>query len=266
VTDIEQGTEQSDGGRQPVPQQPPTQESGTLPPVAQPPVAHQPLSQQHVEQESRPAAERLVKTFDSWQKVVLALTALLVASGGLAAAGVKVLQTVKGSGTGVAAATRPGPTLSQPSVDQPTDGSGDGKTSGPTPTPSATTPALIGTSSFGIADEASLTYNTASGPQDAFEYFAELDNVVAQNGVNLVVLDPPPPTASAAYAACEDDTDYTSEIVLSSLAPGSTLCAITPGDQVMWITLRPTDPNSQSNALNVTVLQWQGPVQNQSGS
>ena len=267
MADTEHGMAQSGGEWQPVPQQPAIQENATPHPAAQSPVAHLPLSQQHAEREEQPAAERLVKTFNSWQKVVLALTALLVAAGGLAAAGVKVLQTVTSSTGDAAATTRTGQTPDQPSAHQPASGSGISGGGKPvSPTPSAVAPVFLGTNSFGIPDGGSLTYSTASGSQNALAYFGELSEVTAENNVNLVVLDPPAPTASTAYAACEADTDYTSEIDLSDLAPGSTFCALTPDNQVLWITLRPSDPNSQSNALNVTVSQWQGPVQPQSGN
>ena len=86
-----------------------------------------------------------------------------------------------------------------------------------------------------------------------------LGELVAGPNVNLVILDPPAPSAHAAYEACENDSNLTTQITLDSLAPGNTLYAFMPNNLVIWIQFLPTDPNSQGSALHLAIITWQGP-------
>lgn len=204
----------------------------------------------------RTVTERFSSALDSWQKIVVAMTALVIAIGGLVAAGVKVANTLTSSPPPVVGPSPP--VSSQSSMSQSSQ-----RPSTRSAVPTAT-PSFIGTSSFAISDENYLSYTTATGQQNAFHYFAGGDfmsgSLVAQSGTNMAVLDPPAPTEGSAYAACEANTAYTSDIELNSLRAGSTLCVFTPDGQVIWMEFHPTDPNSQSNALNVTVFDWQSPA------
>ncbi len=194
--------------------------------------------------------ERLVGALDSWQKVVLALTALVLAVGGLIAAGLKVAHTMQPSAAGERTSHAAVPGLALP---------GAGQSSAPVPTAKPGTQ-LGPSQSLYVQDFNFLNYSSATGTQPAFEYFAVLRELYASGNVNLAVLDPPAPTASAAYAACQNDGSYTKDIKLDSLAPGSGLCVFTPNQQILWITFLPVDQNSQSTALHVSVLTWQGPT------
>ncbi len=206
---------------------------------------------QDVPQRKSSRQERLAGALDSWQKVVLALTALLVAVGGLVTAVVKVVQSVHSQTPQsiVGPSRSPVPGQSSPNSGQ------------PSASPSSlATPAQLGPSqTLFIQDEGNLNYSTASGMQPAFEYFASFNELLASGGANLAVLDPPAPAAGAAYAACRNDSAYTDMIELNSLKPGSTVCVFTPNQQILWVSFLPVDPNSQSSALHISVLDWQIP-------
>jgi len=261
MTDMGQRSTQSESGQERAAETPTIQEDTTQSPVTQAPIAQGPAAQQHAAREYRPTSERLVGAFDTWQKAVLALTALVVAAGGLAAAGVKVVQTVTAPAKGSSAAPQLTSAQSQPPQPQLSGNPGVVIPTGPTlPTsaPAANAPTLLGSYSVTLPDQGTLTYSTATGPQTALTYFAS-GSLVVGDGVSLLALDPPAPTPSTAYQSCTAGGDGTIEIELDDLEPGTTLCAITPDKQVLWITLHPIDPNSQSDALPVTVLDWQSP-------
>jgi hypothetical protein len=210
-------------------------------------------------QQQKSRQERLIGALDSWQKVVLAITALVLALGGLIAAGIKVSQTVRQGVSSVANHS------SNPTDARPLDGSARSAASGSSPATTATavptSGAEIGSDpNFSLPDEDSLNYTSAAGNQTLLTFFAELGELTAGPNVNLAVLDPPAPAAHAAYNACENDGNFTMEITLDTLAPGSTLCAVTPNSQVVWIRFLPTDSNSQSSALHLATITWQGPT------
>jgi hypothetical protein len=142
---------------------------------------------------------------------------------------------------------------SGPGADSPSSGGGGGQGSGPGKV-------LVPAKPIALADEDSLTYDSASGPQQLLTYYGLLGELSADNSVNLAVLDPPEPASpNAAYTACQNDGSYTSQITLNSLEQGSSICAFTPNHQVFWIEFRPGDPNAQSSALALTYTVWQAP-------
>jgi hypothetical protein len=107
-----------------------------------------------------------------------------------------------------------------------------------------------------VPDEGNLTYKSAVGNQLLFTSWNSLGYITAGANVNLAVLNSAP-TANAAYQACEKDVSYKQRIMLNSLPVGSTLCAFTPNDQVIWIRFSPA--NSSSNSLQLSLISWQGP-------
>jgi hypothetical protein len=193
--------------------------------------------------------ERLVGALDSWQKVVLAVTALLLAVGGLIAAAVKVSQTVQSPGLG----------------DTPSHAADAGKSSTSAQQSSASAHAtgigtgiqLLSSQTLYLQSGSYLNCNSASGMQPAVSYFDLLGELTAGEGVNLAVLDPPAPTSGTAYAARRNDGAFTTQIMLNTLKPGSTVCVFTPNQQILWVAFLPVDPNSQSDALHISVFDWQ---------
>jgi hypothetical protein len=195
--------------------------------------------------------ERLLRWIDSWQKLAIALSALVIALGGLAGAGVKAWQTLNAPDSTAEAAPDRSATSQKGVAGMPTPTASSRLTSAPVRLVQAAT-------EVDLPDGNSLEYDTASGPQPLLDYFSILNEINAGAGVNLVALDPPAPTADTAYATCRRHGDYTSEISLNKLAPGSSVCAFTPNKQVVWIRFLHPDANSQSAALRLNVTTWQG--------
>lgn len=108
-----------------------------------------------------------------------------------------------------------------------------------------------------VPDEGNLNYKSSPGNQVLFTNWGTLGYIAAGSNVKLAVLSSAVPAANAAYQACEKDTSYKQQIMLNSFPVGSTLCAFTPNNQVIWI--RFLSANSSSNALRVELTSWKGP-------
>ena len=205
---------------------------------------------------------RLLERLDSWQKAVVAVTALLVAIGGLVGAGVGVWHEVNASSPIPSASgstrqtTIPTGQNPIPTAAASTTFSGTAQSSAQPQTPPPAKEIMH--AEIDLTSENSLTYRSASGPQNLFTYYDLLTELSADAGVSLAVLDPPAPTTpDAGYARCQGPTTNTDTVSLTSLKPDSTLCAFTPNNQVFWISFLPQDPNSQSSALRLMVTAWQ---------
>jgi hypothetical protein len=199
--------------------------------------------------------DQLMGRVDSWQKAVIALTALLVAVSGLVGAGLGIWHEVNVSGStppavGPTRMTLPAGQSSTPSY-----------SAQPSLAQSQAPPPATLILPYAERDlSGALTYNSASGPQTLLTYFDVLNEILAGSSVTLAVLDPPAPTTpEAGYARCQGPTANTDTIYPNTLKPGSTLCAFTPqpNNQVFWISFLPPDPNSQSTALRLMVAAWQ---------
>ena len=204
----------------------------------------------------RSRLDRLLGRVDSWQKAVIAVTALLVAIGGLLGAGLGVWREVSASGptppTGGPSQTPPA--SQNPIITRSTTAAPSSSTQSPMPPGKQ----ILPPTEYDLAGFRSLTYDSASGPQTLLTYYDVTNELLAGASVSLAVLDPPAPTTPyAGYARCQGPTTNTDTILPGNLKPDSTLCAFTPNNQVFWIKFLPPDPNSQSSALRLTVAAWQ---------
>ncbi len=224
------------------------------------------------QQPKKPFPERLGGGLSSWMNVVVAVTALLGALIGLYLAGVKAWHAIHPQASGptasypaVTPSSRPGHSPSPRPRSSPLPGPRSSPPSNPTYSPAGEPKTGPGTKLYSgevnVLNGDGLTYETAAGNQILFTYYGSLGYLSAGANVNLAVLGTLAPTPSAAYQACEQTGNYTDQVTLNQLPVGSTLCAFTPNNQVVWIRILGTETGQSAfdMALHVEAISWQGP-------
>lgn len=222
-------------------------------------------------QDKKSFPERLGIWLNSWSGVMVAATVLIGALVGLYIGGVNAWHAIhhpaaRPTPSHTIITTSPAHRSSSPPVrvssSPPTPE--HSPLSGPSPTPPGRPGTEIDSGTVALLNGNALTYQTGASNEAIFYYYGSLGDLAPGNGVNLALLNAPAPASNDSYQACEgvSSSSSTQDVPINSIAPGETLCAFIPNNQVAWVQFLGTTQSEQSQmdlTLHVSAIIWQGP-------